>query len=102
MCIRDRVHVARRWPATAVIRVVERVPAASVRTPDGIVLVDKTARVLERVAAAPPDLHPVTRPHHPTTAQSGKMADGAAVFRPFRSPVKYRQSVPPAAGAPFA
>jgi cell division septal protein FtsQ len=50
------VHIARRWPATAVIRVVERVPAASVRTPDGIVLVDKTARVLERVATAPADL----------------------------------------------
>jgi cell division septal protein FtsQ len=50
------VHVARRWPASAVVRVVERVPAASVRTPDGILLVDKTARVLERVAAAPADL----------------------------------------------
>ena len=50
------VHVARRWPATAVVRVVERVPVASVRAPDGIVLVDKTARVLERVETAPAGL----------------------------------------------
>ena len=50
------VHVARRWPATAVVRVVERIPAAVVRTPDGVVLVDKSARVLERVATAPPGL----------------------------------------------
>jgi cell division protein FtsQ len=50
------VHIARRWPATAAVRVVERVPIASVRTPDGVVLVDKTARVLERVAAAPATL----------------------------------------------
>jgi cell division protein FtsQ len=50
------VHVARRWPATAVVRVVERVPVASVRAPDGIVLVDKTARVLERVESPPAGL----------------------------------------------
>lgn len=50
------VRVARRWPATAVVRVVERVPVASVRAPDGIVLVDKTARVLERVETAPAGL----------------------------------------------
>jgi cell division protein FtsQ len=50
------VHISRKWPSTAVIRVVERVPVASVRTPDGVVLVDKTARVLERVDAAPATL----------------------------------------------
>jgi cell division protein FtsQ len=50
------VHVARRWPATAVVRVVERVPVASVRTPGGVVIVDKSARVLERVDAAPATL----------------------------------------------
>ena len=50
------VHIARRWPATAVVRVVERVPVASVRTPDGIVLVDKTARVLEWVESPPAGL----------------------------------------------
>ena len=50
------VRIARRWPATVVVRVVERVPVASVRTPDGIVLVDKTARVLERVESAPAGL----------------------------------------------
>jgi cell division protein FtsQ len=50
------VHVARRWPATAVVRVVERVPVASVRTPGGVVLVDKTARVLERTDTAPATL----------------------------------------------
>ena len=50
------VHVARRWPATVRVSVVERVPVASVRSPDGIVLVDKTARVLERVETAPAGL----------------------------------------------
>jgi cell division protein FtsQ len=50
------VHIRRQWPATAVVRVVERVPAASVRTPGGVLLVDKTGRVLERVAAAPTTL----------------------------------------------
>ena len=50
------VHVARRYPATAVVRIVERVPVASVRTPNGIVVVDKTARVLERVDSAPATL----------------------------------------------
>ena len=50
------VHVARRWPATVVVRVIERVPVASVRTPDGIVVVDKTGRVLERVDTAPATL----------------------------------------------
>jgi len=52
----DQVHVARRWPATVVVRIAERVPVASVRTPEGIVLVDKTARVLEQVAQAPAGL----------------------------------------------
>ena len=50
------VHVARRWPATVVVRVVERVPVASVHTPDGIVVVDKAGRVLERVDAPPATL----------------------------------------------
>jgi cell division protein FtsQ len=50
------VHVDRRWPATVVVRVVERVPVASVHTPNGIVVVDKTARVLERVDTAPATL----------------------------------------------
>lgn len=50
------VHVARSWPATVTVRVVERVPVASVRTPDGIVIVDKTGRVLERVDSAPATL----------------------------------------------
>ena len=50
------VHVTRRWPATAVVRVVERVPVASVRAPDGIVLVDKTARVLQKVDSPPAGL----------------------------------------------
>lgn len=52
----DEVHITRSWPATAVIRVVERVPVASVRAPDGIVLVDKTARVLDRVESPPAGL----------------------------------------------
>jgi cell division protein FtsQ len=50
------VRVARRWPATVQVRVVERVPVASVRGPDGIVLVDKSARVLERIETAPAGL----------------------------------------------
>jgi len=50
------VHVSRRWPATVRVSVVERVPVASVRAPDGILLVDKTARVLERVETAPAGL----------------------------------------------
>jgi cell division protein FtsQ len=52
----EQVHISRSWPATAVIRVVERVPVASVRAPDGIVLVDKTARVLDRVESPPAGL----------------------------------------------
>ena len=50
------LHVSRQWPATVVVRITERIPVASVRTPDGIVLVDKTARVLERVESAPSGL----------------------------------------------
>jgi cell division protein FtsQ len=50
------VKVSRRWPSTVAVRIVERIPVASVRTPDGIVLVDKTARVLERVDSAPSGL----------------------------------------------
>lgn len=50
------VHIRRQWPATAVVRIVERVPVASVRAPDGIVLVDKTARVLDRVESPPAGL----------------------------------------------
>jgi cell division protein FtsQ len=52
----EQVHISRSWPATAVIRVVERVPVASVRAPDGIVLVDKTARVGDRVESPPAGL----------------------------------------------
>jgi cell division protein FtsQ len=66
------VSVKRKWPSTAVVRVVERVPVAAVRTPGGVVLVDETARVLERVDAAPaslPKIIVVDQPAEPGAIQ---------------------------------
>jgi cell division protein FtsQ len=41
-----RAHVARHWPATVTITVVERVPVAAVPGPAGVAVVDRTGRVL--------------------------------------------------------
>jgi cell division protein FtsQ len=60
--------VARHWPDSVVVRVVERVPVAAVAAGDRTgetVLVDATGRVLARVTAAPAGLPVLSSPARP-------------------------------------
>jgi cell division protein FtsQ len=51
-----RAKVVREWPGTVRVAVTERVPAAWAEVPGGMVVVDRTGRVLERVDAPPAGL----------------------------------------------
>jgi cell division protein FtsQ len=49
-------RVVREWPGTVRVAVTERAPAAWAEVPGGMVVVDRTGRVLERVDAPPAGL----------------------------------------------
>lgn len=54
--------VGREWPSTVVIRVIERVPVATVPVPNGFALVDADARILGTTTTAPPGLVAIAVP----------------------------------------
>ena len=71
------VDVARKWPNTIRVRVVERVPAAAVPVKDGgWVLLDVTGRQLAVVPEAGPGILRVEVP--PVTATPGQLLDAGA------------------------
>jgi cell division protein FtsQ len=77
-----RAHVARHWPATVTVTVVERVPVAAVPGPAGVAVVDRTGRVLTAGPVPPPGLPlllglPPAGP--PGTRVGGRAADLLAV-----------------------
>jgi cell division protein FtsQ len=55
-------HVEREWPGTVKITISERRAVGWVENAAGPALVDRTGRVLERVAAAPTDLPQIAKP----------------------------------------
>ncbi|WP_089157220.1 cell division protein FtsQ/DivIB [Micromonospora sp. NBS 11-29] len=70
--------VARDWPGTLVIRVVERVPVAAVPQGDGVAVVDATGVVFQRLDRAPDGL-PLVRVARPGPDDPGTRA-GLAVL----------------------
>jgi cell division protein FtsQ len=48
--------VHRDWPSTVLVRIVERVPVATIPVPNGVALVDADGRVLGTASTAPPGL----------------------------------------------
>ena len=52
----EQVSVARKWPTTVIVEVVERTPAVNVRFANGWSLVAADGTVLERIDVAAPDL----------------------------------------------
>jgi cell division protein FtsQ len=71
------VEVEKAWPQTVRIRVVERIAVAIAPAPGGgIVLLDRSGRVLERRPDAPPNVIAVTP--SPIAVRPGRTIDGAA------------------------
>jgi cell division protein FtsQ len=84
----ERATVARKWPSTVTVTIVERLPAAAVPAPDGRwATVDRTGRVLE-VTPAPPaglalvvDVPPVSGPTAPAALTDALAVAGAVPSR---------------------
>lgn len=73
-----RARVSRSWPGTVRVTIVERRPVAAVKAgPSGWLLVDATARVLDRSPTPPPD-EPVLDGIGPPVAPGADLAPPAA------------------------
>lgn len=73
----ERVTVARQWPGTVTVEVVERTPLAAMATPAGAAVVDRAGRVLEVTATPPPGLVTLAG-LDPAGAPGSTLGDGAA------------------------
>lgn len=57
-----RASVHRDWPATMVVRIIERVPVATVPVINGVALLDVDGRILATATSAPPGLVAINVP----------------------------------------